>query len=151
MTDVTKVVDELGILASWDVAACTFEYCSNLDVPTDSKCKIYNYRAPKELKIEKGDFVVVLSSTGLGVVYVTKVWENNFTNAAKVNKSTSWILAKVDITAHKLRLEVEQKREFTKSQLDERKKVFEDTQNYRLMAENDPESAKLLEELNKIV
>jgi len=147
-----KLMADLGAMSSWNIAKCHFGFHKkSLKVYDDPENYThYHYRLPKDIKVEEGDYVVVMSTSGLGVAIVAEILPNNFENAEKANLSTSWILSCVDLSSHQLRIEAEEKKQYIKTQLEEERRKYEDVQVYRMMAKDNPKVAKMLESLAAI-
>ena len=89
--------------------------------------------------LQIGDTVVCDCTTGLAVGEVV-----NFLAFDSSGKSSRWIVQKVDLKVHSERLEKQAERERIRGLMDMRKKQLEDEALYRMMAERDPEMAKLI-------
>jgi hypothetical protein len=106
---------------------------------------IYSFKHDIDLQI--GDTVVCDCTTGLAVGYVTTLTGGN-----TVDKpiSTRWIVQRVDMGIHKARLEKDTVKKEIRRKMDDRRKQLEDEALYRMMAERDPEMAKLIEQYYEV-
>jgi hypothetical protein len=84
-----------------------------------------------------GDTVVCDCSTGLAVGVVSSL-------NGESKSSTRWLVQRVDMVAHQVRMERVAKRLAIRKLMDDRRKQLEDEALYRMMAERDPEMAKLI-------
>ena len=111
------------------------------------------YTFKTEIPVKKGDLLVVESREGLQLVRATiDSYERDLTPeiVTKANRAKAWVVNYVDETKHNLRKEATQRREFLKQQLEERKAAMEEIAIYKMLADSDPEAAKLLNELQDI-
>jgi len=97
-----------------------------------------------DLDLKKGDYVVTDSSNGYNVAEVMAIKE-------LTNKSKKWIVCKVDIDQHKIRMEKEKEIKKIRGKLEQRRKQIEESEVYNILAQKDKEMAKLLEEYNEII
>jgi predicted Mrr-cat superfamily restriction endonuclease len=121
----------------------TFENSSDNNLRTLGS-KEYVFKCDQE--VAKGDLVVCETSRGYGIG--TVVGEE--THETRRKMATAWIISKVDLTAHKIRLEKEQKMSVLKAKMTERKKALEDEAVFALLADKDPEMAAMLAEFNAL-
>jgi len=101
--------------------------------------------------LEVGDLVVVESSEGLGLarVIATPIARSLDTVVIKqFNLAKAWVVNKVDMTIHNQRREATERKKFIMEQLAERKEAMEEVAIYKMLAQSDPDAAKLLEELD---
>lgn len=111
------------------------------------------YSFKTDLKINKGDLLVVESSNGYGLC---KALSDSIEKSLKpeavrlFNKSKAWVIDKVDMTSHLLRKEATERRKLILTQLEERKEAMEERIMFEMLAQKDPTAKKLLEELNNI-
>lgn len=91
-------------------------------------------------EVMSGDLVVVDTANGYQVVKVLGFQDLN-------KLATKWVVSKVDLESHQIRLEKEKKVELLKQKMEKRRKQIEEIQIYRMMAQEDTEMAKLLKEL----
>jgi hypothetical protein len=84
-----------------------------------------------------GDTVVCDCTTGLAVGVVSSL-------NGEAGSSTRWLVQRVDMLAHQNRMERVAKRLAIRKLMDDRRKQLEDEALYRMMAERDPEMAKLI-------
>lgn len=101
--------------------------------------KIYSFRTDLDLSV--GDTVVCDTANGLTIGTVSDLEGNE-------PKATKWIVQRVDLDAHKKRLEKEKALNAIKKKMDERRKQLQDIQIYQLLAQTDPEMKTLLEQYN---
>jgi len=99
--------------------------------------KKYEFKTDIELQV--GDKVVCDTAMGYTVADVVEIKEDS--SIAK-----KWIVSKIDLTAHLIRLEKEKKLAEIKAKLDRKRKEIEEMQILQLLAERDSEFAVLLEE-----
>lgn len=102
---------------------------------------IYTFKY--DMNLEVGDTVVCDCTNGLSVGVVVKI-DMHDTNGSGI--STRWIVQKVDLEVHKERIAKDNKRKAIRCKMDDRRKQLEDEALYRMMAERDPEMARLIEE-----
>jgi len=112
----------------------------------EGQAKIYHFKTDLELKV--GDVVVCDTSIGLnlGVVRVSET-------DVKVSKDidiTKWIVCKIDMTEHRVRLEKEANLQALVAKMEARKKAIDDSSMYAIYADKDPEMKTLFEEFKKL-
>ena len=95
--------------------------------------------------IEIGDYVVTDSANGLSVAKVQEI------NDGVSSKATKFIVQKIDMEKHNIRLEQQKRVATLKKKLDERWKMLREIHVYQLLAKEDPEMALLLKEYNEVV
>lgn len=93
----------------------------------------------RDIEVEIGDLVVCDCGTGFAVGVVTRL-----TCGDIIPKR--WMVQKIDIETHKIRLENDARRKAIRAKMDDRRKQLEDEALYRMMAERDPEMAELIKE-----
>lgn len=113
-----------------------------------SYSKEYDFKYDKD-DLKVGDTVVVDTQHGLQLAKVTTVIK--LAVGERYDKATKWVVQKVDLTEHEARLEREKKAKEIKKQLEARRKKLEEIAVYQLLAEKDPEMAKLLEEYKAVM
>ena len=102
--------------------------------------KTYNFLTDIS-DIKKGDMVVVETTTGsLSIVNVIEV-EEGITYPAK-----RWIVDKIYLDAHKLRIAKTKQLAEVKKKLDAKKKELQDIAICEMLAEKDPEFREILAE-----
>jgi uncharacterized protein (DUF1919 family) len=107
----------------------------------------YNHYKPYDFKtdldLKEGDLVVCDTARGYNVGQVVGIKESS-------KSATKWIVCKVDLEAHQKRLEHEKKLAEIKAKMEQRRKKLESLQIYRMLAQEDPEMAKLLKEYEEL-
>ena len=98
-----------------------------------------------DLDLEIGDKCVV-DTPGNGLSVVTVVSVRGLT-AGQRTAATKWIVAKVDVEAHKERLRRQEAAQEIRNKLFEKKSQAEELKIYQMLAKDDPEIKALLEEL----
>lgn len=96
----------------------------------------------QDLKL--GDIVVVHTANGYKTAFFIKYDETS------VFENPKWIVQKVDTDSHKVKLERERKARLIKKKMEERRAKLEAIQVYKILAKEDPEMMKLLQEYDKI-
>lgn len=96
----------------------------------------------KDLK--PGDFVVTDSTNGYNVAEVKAIKD-------LTKKSKRWVVCKIDIESHKEKMAKQEQLKIIREKLEQKRKQIEETEVYVMLAQKDPEMAKLLEEYNNIV
>src|SRR5699024_6514585 len=97
--------------------------------------------------LERGEEVVVDTRNGLKVATVEGYGERNHSIPMNIMK---WVVQRIDLDAHKLRLEKEARREELRLKLEERRKEIEEIQIYELLAKEDPSMKEILDEFKGI-
>lgn len=100
------------------------------------------------IDIKVGDKVVVESRNGLGIATVKTVIR--LAVGEKYEKATAWVVQKIDMTTHNQRKFREKEAKKLKARLDERRKQVEESVVYNLLAQSDPEFAKMLSEYARL-
>ena len=138
MYSIAKVrfINDNGILSSKD-------YYYKIDRISASKIDM-------KLEDELPAFAIVDANNVYKVVTVEELFSNNFENADKSNKATHWIVDTVDDDKYIKRRQSAIRREFVLKQLQERKERLEEVKIYEMLAEQDPDAKKLLEELKTL-
>lgn len=93
--------------------------------------------------LEVGDQVVVDTRYGYSVATVIEFMEQS-------NIGSKYLVQKIDISAHKVRLEKERKLKEIKAKMDARRKKLEEIEIYEMLAKQDEEMAGLLKMLKEI-
>lgn len=96
----------------------------------------------QDLKI--GDVVVVHTANGYKTAFFIKYDETS------VFENPKWIVQKVDTDSHKVKLERERKAKLIKKKMQERRAKLEEIQVYKILAKEDPEMMRLLQEYDEI-
>lgn len=111
----------------------------------------YNYAVPLGLSLNVGDYVLIGNETDeLHIVKVVEIVEDNLKNMEEINRATKFIYGKVDISAISKQVVLAERATYLKSKIDELKKTFEERKMLEIMAQNDPEAAKLIEEYKQL-
>lgn len=112
-------------------------------VEFESGYKSYEFKTDIE-DLHVGDYVVVDTSSGINVARVVEIKDYS-------NKATKWVIQKLDMTKHQERLEKEKKLKEIQAKMEARRKQLQELEIYRLLAKEDAEMAKLLEEYTSLV
>lgn len=111
----------------------------------------YNYAVPFGLSLQIGDYVIIGNETDeLHIAKVVEIIADNLKNMEEINKATKFIYGKVDISAISKQVVSAERAEYLKNKIDELKKTFEERKMLEIMAQNDPEAAKLIEEYKQL-
>ena len=109
--------------------------------------KKYNFLTDIQgLKV--GDKLVVDTQNGITIAEFVAYDALGFGETG-VKAPTKWIIQKVDMEAHEARVKAAKDLEKLKVQMEARRKQAEEISIYRILAKEDPEMAKLLEEYEK--
>jgi hypothetical protein len=108
----------------------------------DDKSKTYYYFTNID-DLEVGDICVVDSAPGLGLVKIKSFID-------KSDKANAWIAQKVDMAAHYENLKRQQRIDTLRSQLEARKKLFEEKYLWEKLAETDEKAAAFLAEIKEL-
>jgi hypothetical protein len=92
------------------------------------------------IPLQDQDIVVVDGANGLGLAKVVGI-------KTQSKMAKSWIVQKVDLTEHYARIQAETRRKELEKQMEERLRKVNKLEQYRKLAENDPEMAAMLEEM----
>lgn len=114
--------------------------------------KQYNYAVPEGMFIKKGDYVLVTSSTAdrLAIVKVVEIVKDSLKNMEEINKASSMIIGKVNMSSIIDQITQAERAKYLKAKIDELKKTFEERKMLEIMAQNDPEAAKLIKEYTNL-
>lgn len=114
--------------------------------------KTYNFAVPEGMSIKKGDYVLVTVSVNdcLSIVKVVEIVKDSLKNMEEINKATSMIIGKVNISSIIDQIIQAERAKYLKSKIDELKKTFEERKMLEIMAQNDPEAAKLIKEYTNL-
>lgn len=97
-----------------------------------------------DLDLQVGQTVVYETDNGMHVGVVT--------NADPDDTSAQyWVVDIVDMTEHEARIERTKQAKKLKAKLDAKRRQFQDIEVLRLIAANDPETAKMLDEYTKLI
>lgn len=125
--------------------------CVNVNFEVSSENAL-QYGASKDyvfkcdIDVQEGDLVVCETARGYGVGKV--VGEEVRESRRKI--ASAWIVSKIDLTAHKARLEKEKRMAEIKSKMLERKKSLDEDAMFRLLAKDDTAMADLLKEYDEL-
>lgn len=147
---VSKIKEEEEIMKNVNYIGGNYKIAAVHYLNADPYTIPYVFKVDIDTEIKEGDTAVAESSKGLGLVKVVKVLDNNMENAAEVKRATAWIIQVVDMSRQLARKEATERREYLLNQLEEKKQQVEAINMYKLLAEIDPEAAKMLEELKKL-
>lgn len=95
--------------------------------------------------LEKNDIVVVDTVNGLVLARFL-----SYNELADTTKSTKWIIQKVDLTAHKKRLEDARQVEILKKKMEDRRKKAQEIEIYAILAKEDPEMQAMLDQFKQL-
>lgn len=114
--------------------------------------KTYNYAVPEGMNIKKGEYVLVTSSLDerLSIVKVVEIIKDSLKNMEEINKATNMIVGKVNMSSIMDQIIQAERAKYLKSKIDELKKTFEERKMLEIMAQNDPEAAKLIKEYTNL-
>lgn len=109
--------------------------------------KKYNFLTDIQgLKV--GDKLVVDTQNGVTIAEFVAYDALGFGETG-VKTPTKWIIQKIDMEAHEVRIKAAKDLEKLKVQMEARRKQAEEISIYRILAKEDPEMAKLLTEYEK--
>lgn len=106
-----------------------------------------NYSFFTDLNLEVGDLCVADCDRGIQIVRVTKI---EGLERLQIERADSWIISKIDVEGHKLRLEKQAKAQEILNKLDEGVKQMERVKIYQTMATHNPEMGQLMRELHSL-
>lgn len=113
--------------------------------------KVYNYAVPNGMSLEKGDYVLVgRSDNTMAVVKVVGIVEDSLKNMEEINKATNYVYGKVNLDTIIKQIKQAERAKYLKNKIDELKKTFEERKMLEIMAKDDPEAAKLIEEYTNL-
>ena len=141
-----KKMNKNYIGTGYQVVRVSYELSEN--TPT-----LTTYTFKTSIKLVVGDLVVVDGVKGLAIVRVVQdsIERSLDTETIKeFNKAKAWVVNKVDTADHTARKEATERKKFIMSQLAERREAMEEVAIYKLLADSDPEAAKLLTELENL-
>lgn len=112
--------------------------------------RVYNYKVPEKIDdLKVGNFVLLPELQIKGkyqLAIVIDVIDDTFENRVDVNKASKFILAKVDLEPILYEDTKRQRKIYLANKIEEMKREFEEQKLLQLIAESNPESAKLIEE-----
>lgn len=114
--------------------------------------KTFNFAVPEGMSVKKDDYVLVTSSVDgcLSIVKVVEIVKDSLKNMEEINKATSIIIGKVNISSIIDQITQVERAKYLKSKIDELKKTFEERKMLEIIAQNDPEAAKLIKEYKNL-
>ncbi len=143
--EMSKNVNYIG--TDYEVVAVSYEL-NTIEEPL-----INTYYFKTDRKLVKGDTIVVESVNGLGLCIVLEdsIPRSLDTVVIKMfNKAEAWVVDIVDTRNQDKRREATERKKFIVEQLSERREAMEEVAIYKLLAESDPDAAKLLQELESL-
>lgn len=108
----------------------------------EGNTKQYDFKTDIE-GLDAGDKVVVDTSIGFSIAKVHSI--KDVSKAA-----TKWVVQKVDLAGHQVRLEKEKKFQGIKDKMETRRKELEEVNIYRILAKEDEGMALLLKEMDAL-
>lgn len=96
-----------------------------------------------DIDLSVGDDVVVDTAQGIQLAVVV-----GFKDIS--NTASKWVIQKVDLKNHTVRLEKEKKKKEIMTKLEVRRKAAQELEVYQILAQSDPEMATLLTELKEL-
>ncbi len=118
---------------------------AHVTLHTASTCsRKYSYMIPDDVKIKKGDVVVVNAAGNIAIGHVQS------TSAGRDAAATKFIVQKVDMTAYQEAVAKEQRKKTLEAKLKAIEKTMEVQRKYDYLKMFSPEAAEILEELEKI-
>lgn len=112
----------------------------------------YNFAVPLGLSLKVGDYVITGNDTDeLNIAKVVEIVEDNLKNMEDINKATKFVYGKADISDLIKQVETAERATYLKNKIDELKRTFEERKMLEIMAQNDPEAAKLINEYKDLV
>jgi len=110
--------------------------------------KGYNFLCSIE-GLQQGDTLVVDTVNGLGIAKFEKYDELGFghTGAAK---PTKWVICKVPLEEHNKRIQAAEKANLLKKMMEEQRKKTEEIAIYEILAKENPEMQKMLDEYKEL-
>lgn len=109
---------------------------------------IYYYRIPENLKIKKGDFVLVESLNRLTVVHVEDIKDNR--EDIKYNGPIKTLYAKVDLSFYQKEIDKKNRMKILEAKLDNMYKKVSKLNILRTLAKDNKEMQELLDEYEKL-
>lgn len=114
--------------------------------------KIYNYAVPNGMSLRKGDYVLVgRTDNTMAVVKVVGIVKDTLKNMEEINKAINYVYGKVNLDAIVKQIETAERAKYLKNKIDELKRTFEERKMLEIMAQNDPEAAKIINEYKDLV
>jgi hypothetical protein len=117
-----------------------------VSVKFPGSCTNYFFKAADDVEWRENDYVVCDTAQGLslGVIVDACVPDKG------AAKATKWIIQRIDMVAHRARMETEKQIQAIQSKLEKCRKQAEERVIYEMLAEKDPEAKKLLDELDSL-
>lgn len=114
--------------------------------------KVYNYAVPNGMSLRKGDYVLVgRTDNTMAVVKVVGIVKDTLKNMEEVNKAINYVYGKVNLDAIVKQIETAERAKYLKNKIDELKRTFEERKMLEIMAQSDPEAAKIINEYKDLV
>lgn len=120
----------------------------NTDRYSSSFGKKYNFLTDVE-NLQTGDKLIVDTVNGLQIADFVKYNELGFGETG-VKTPVKWVIQKIDLDAHKKRVEAAIKAEKIKQMMEKKRKAAQEIEIYAILAKADPEMAQLLEEFKQL-
>ncbi|MDA1509591.1 hypothetical protein ORN01_25375 [Bacillus cereus] len=115
-----------------------------VEVTFDNNAYSKNYVFKNDIEgLVIGDKVVVETANGFSVGTI-----KGFLETSKIG--TKYVVQKIDLDSHKLRLEKEKKLATVKAKMEARRKQLQEIEIYKILAKEDSEMATLLSELENL-
>jgi hypothetical protein len=108
--------------------------------------RYYTFFVDRNVELVSGDLVVVDSANTPNVGKVLNI-ELSESELARCSK---WVIGRIDMTAHNNRIEMEQKLKAMENKLEQRMKNVEKNMKYIMLAAQDPEMARMYNEMRAI-
>lgn len=114
--------------------------------------KPYNFLVPEGMKLKKGEYVLSYSADNrLLLLKVIDVVKDNLKNVDEINKAKNFIIGKADIGVITNHINLAERAVYLKMKIDDFKRTFEERKMLEIMAQNDPEAAKIINEYKDLV
>lgn len=114
--------------------------------------KLYNFLVPEGMRLKKGDYVLSYSvENRLHLLKVIDTVKDNLKNVNEINKAKNFIIGKVDISVITNHISLAERATYLKMKIDDFKRTFEERKMLEIMAQSDPEAAKIINEYKDLV
>jgi hypothetical protein len=115
---------------------------------------LVNFKVDPTLDLKEGDYIAT-NSIGhrYGNIFrVTKVYPTDYSKETIAAKNTAhlWVIDKIDYSRHQARIDATERQEFIMSELERKRKEFDEIKMMQMMVDADPEAKKLLDEMNSL-
>ncbi len=127
------------------VAVATFP---NQSQYASSYGKEYNFVTDLE-GLVKGDKIVVDTVNGIQIAEFIKYDSLGFGEEGK-KMPVKWVVQKIDLEGHNQRVEAAAKVQKLKAMMEAKRKKAQELEIYEILAKNDPDMAKLVEEFKSL-